>query len=132
MLDSTMKQLKWDFSVPSQKELAVENNNQVLGEQTMKKVEQAASMMNKVSKTAETLLPQLQSKTGSTAQDAFGKLRSSLKDLYSHIAKLNEVHLGLVEPFKNSKQVKDDLCAAARSTLDCQDACDVAKALVNK
>ena len=129
LLDNTIKQLKWDFEVPNTKALAIETSNQVLGETTLKKLQQAATMMNKVSKTAETLLPQLQGNTGGTARDAHSKLRNSLKDLYGHIQKLNEVNLGLNEPFKNSQQVRDDMIAAARATLDCQDACDVARAL---
>jgi hypothetical protein len=130
-LDSGMKKLKWNFTVPSDKMLADESKSLQLCKKTTDKLEECGGVMNKVTKMAEQTLPLMSKVTSSAGDTAKQSLRTCLKTLYSHIQKINEHTMGLSEPWKNSRQVKDDLCLAANATIACNDAIDICKALIS-
>ncbi len=131
MLDGALKKLKWTFVMPSDKMLENEDKSNKLCQKTTDKLEECGGVMNKVTKMAEQTLPLMSKITSSAGESAKQSLRNNLKQLYSHIQKINEHTMGLSEPWKNSRAVKDDLCMAANATIACNDAIDICKALIS-
>ena len=127
---AALKKMSWDFTVPSKKNLDKEMASHSLEKKTMAKIEEACAAMNRTSKEAEKRLPQIQKLEANSAVKACAELKAALKDLYKHISHVNEIQMGLNEPWQNSEQVRNDLIAAASATICCQDSVDIAKALI--
>ena len=130
-LDAGMKALSWKFNVPDEKTLHKEDASGALCPKTRKKLDEAGTIMNKTAKMAEQILPNIFKVATAAAQNGRDSLRKNLKELYGHIQKINEHCNGLSEPWKNSQGVRDDLYKAANSTLACNDAIDICKALIS-
>ena len=130
-LDAGMKALNWKFSVPDDKTLTKEDASGALCPKTRQKLDEAGTIMNKTAKMAEQILPNIFKVATTAAQNGRDSLRKNLKELYGHIQKINEHCNGLSEPWKNSQGVRDDLYKAANSTLACNDAIDICKALIS-
>jgi hypothetical protein len=127
---ATLKKMQWDFVVPCKKALDKESSNQELEKKTVAKLEEACCAMNRTSKDAERCLPSILKLGTNSGVKSSVELKSTLKMLYKHISHVSEIHMGLSEPWKNSEQLRDYLVAAAHAAIACQDAVDVAKALV--